>query len=279
MSTGNNRIDDRLRTIADIIISKKPAVKLVCDVGTDRALLPCYLLPGGFRGRIIASDVNDGPLESARENISANGFRCVDSVDDFAGSYENTVTLIKSDGVSAYGGFLTAEPENPCDIVIAGMGGETILRIMTDFLNSQAQNAAGSRDFANIRFILQPMTKAERLRAGLYGNGFTIRREVTAEAAGRIYTIIEAAVLSPSALYENLDENLDENHPRKSAGRCPPGKHCGNDVPGIVFAFSGKNRDPRYLRMQAEKLRKMAHSDKIYAEAADAIQLMTDNSG
>ncbi|MBR4306202.1 MAG: tRNA (adenine(22)-N(1))-methyltransferase TrmK, partial [Ruminiclostridium sp.] len=42
--------------------------KSVCDVGTDHALLPCYLYQQGARS-ITASDINDGPLDAARETI------------------------------------------------------------------------------------------------------------------------------------------------------------------------------------------------------------------
>ena len=38
----------------------------VADVGTDHAILPIMLRRSGFEGRIVAGDINDGPLAKAR---------------------------------------------------------------------------------------------------------------------------------------------------------------------------------------------------------------------
>ena len=43
---------------------------IVCDVGTDHALLACYLAQNGAK-EVIASDVKEGPLSAARRTIAA----------------------------------------------------------------------------------------------------------------------------------------------------------------------------------------------------------------
>ena len=45
----------------------------VCDVGTDHALLPCYLAKEGISPAVIASDVNEKPLLGAARTIFAGG--------------------------------------------------------------------------------------------------------------------------------------------------------------------------------------------------------------
>ena len=143
------KLDPRLFTIAQMVrLDGK-----ICDVGTDHALLPCFLFQRGARD-LIASDVNDGPLRAAVATVKQHGA-------------ENNIKVIKSDG-------LRDVPE--CDdVIIAGMGGELIARIVTEcsFTNE------------NTRFILQPMTKAEILRRELYTNGFEITEERTALSAGK----------------------------------------------------------------------------------------------
>lgn len=148
------KLDPRLLTIADMVRTEGK----ICDVGTDHALLPCYLCEKGARD-IIAADINDGPLKSAEATISLYNM-------------ERYIKVMKSDG-------LRSVP--PCDdVIVAGMGGELIGRIVAEctFLSDST------------RFILQPMTKAHLLRRALYKNGFEIIKERTAESAGKVYTVM-----------------------------------------------------------------------------------------
>lgn len=133
----------------------------VCDVGTDHALLPCYLYQKGVKN-IIASDINDGPLVAAKETI-----------EKYIGS-DCPIRLVKSDGLRNI--------DYADNVIVAGMGGELIARIICEcsFLKP------------DISFILQPMTKAEVLRKELYKNGFRITAEKTAEEGDKLYVIIKA---------------------------------------------------------------------------------------
>ena len=133
----------------------------VCDVGTDHALLPCYLYQKGVKN-IIASDINDGPLVAAKETI-----------EKYIGS-DCPIRLVKSDGLRNI--------DYADNVIVAGMGGELIARIVSEcsFLKP------------DISFILQPMTKAEVLRKELYKNGFRITVEKTAEEGDKLYVIIKA---------------------------------------------------------------------------------------
>ena len=45
----------------------------VCDIGTDHAYLPVYLMMSGKARQVIATDVKQGPLESAKGTLKRYG--------------------------------------------------------------------------------------------------------------------------------------------------------------------------------------------------------------
>ncbi len=137
---------------------------VICDIGTDHAYLPAYLIQSGKAKQIIATDVKQGPLNSAMGTLKRF-------------QVEQDVKLVLSDG------FDKVNPKGLTDVVIAGMGGETIRDILA------APSAAFIKN--NINLVLQPMTKAEVLRSWLAENGFIITRE-TAVKDARVYTVIQA---------------------------------------------------------------------------------------
>ncbi len=148
------KLSERLKAVADYARTSG----VICDVGTDHALLPCYLYGKGAR-KLIACDINDGPLIAAKETIKT-----------YIGD-NDCISVIKSDGLQ--------EIAYADDVIIAGMGGELITRIVSQcgFLSE------------NTRFILQPMTKAELLRKSLYENGFEITEEKTV-TDGKLYVVM-----------------------------------------------------------------------------------------
>ncbi|MBR3267969.1 MAG: SAM-dependent methyltransferase [Oscillospiraceae bacterium] len=144
----------------------------VCDIGTDHAYLPAYLITGGRCSQVIATDVKQGPLESAKGTLRRY-------------HAEKQVQLILSDG------FQKVRNKGITDVIIAGMGGETIRGILSDksadFIKTRAVN-----------LILQPMTKAEVLRQWLSSNGFAVKKE-TAVKDTHIYTVMQAVYTGQAA--------------------------------------------------------------------------------
>lgn len=139
--------------------------KVVCDIGTDHAYLPAYLVTSGKAGEVIATDLRPGPLESAKGTLKRF-------------HVEHEIKLILSDG------FSKVPPKGITDVVIAGMGGETIRDILS----------APSAQFIrknSINLVLQPMTKAEVLRAWLAENGFAVQKEIAVKDT-IVYTVIQA---------------------------------------------------------------------------------------
>lgn len=151
-------ISPRLLSAADFV--RQDAI--LADIGTDHAYLPLFLLSEGRIGRAFCSDINEGPLASARANITAAGFA-------------DRVEFTLADGADALSG------RGVTDYAICGMGGELIADII--------DRAPEMRDPA-VRLILQPMTRRGALVSYLYRNGFEILSEAYSEDAGKHYVTL-----------------------------------------------------------------------------------------
>lgn len=135
----------------------------VADVGTDHAYLPIYLYTQGLIRGAVVSDVNEGPIMRARENIKA--FSC-----------DSALIPVLSDGL------YKIDQYSPDSVFILGMGGELIVNILSEaeWIKNKAP-----------RLILQPMTHREILRSYLFEQGFEIIDEALVED-GKLYQIIVA---------------------------------------------------------------------------------------
>ena len=148
----------------------------VCDIGTDHAYLPVYLMMSGKAKQVIATDVKQGPLDSAKGTLKRYGV-------------SREIRLILSDG------FAKVPPKGITDVVIAGMGGETIRDIL-------AAPSAAFLKKNNVNLVLQPMSKAEVLRAWLSENCFAMTKEVAVKDT-HVYTVIQAHYAGePQLLHE-----------------------------------------------------------------------------
>lgn len=152
------RPDARLETAVGFVRDGS----FIADVGTDHAILPIWLCHIGKIRGAVASDINEGPIRRAEENIRACG-------------YENMIKTQLTDGLDGISGY------SPDDIIIFGMGGELIARILSD---------AEFIKRPGVRLILQPMTHAQNVREFLSENGFGIVGQVLSRDDGRIYQTI-----------------------------------------------------------------------------------------
>ena len=153
-------LNARLRSAADFV--RQGAV--FADIGTDHAHLPIFLLECGRIERAVCSDINEGPLSSAKRNATESGL------------LDKTEFLL-CDGASALCG------KGITDYAICGMGGELIRDIIT---------AAPELHREGVNLILQPMTRVSALRSYLYGAGFEIVAEAYSEDAGKYYVCLNA---------------------------------------------------------------------------------------
>lgn len=144
------------------------------DVGCDHAKLAIYLVQSGICERVLALDINDGPVKKAAENVARRKL-LTEPLDKY-------ITVIKNDGLC---GLEEYGAESADRIFILGMGGELIADIL--------ERAAFVKDVGARRvFILQAMTSESDLRKYLYENGFDIKREKLVLDKGRIYSVIAA---------------------------------------------------------------------------------------
>ena len=136
----------------------------VIDVGTDHGYLPAALAERGYTGHLFASDIHKGPLDTAARTAQRAGV-------------SDQIRFILCDGLDE------CPPEAVDTIVIAGMGGDMICRIL-----DRAEWCMDRR----YKLILQPMTKQEVLRYWLVNNEFEIGSEELVLDNGIIYQVIVA---------------------------------------------------------------------------------------
>ena len=102
-------MSDRLKAVAKMITPGIP----VADIGCDHAYLPIWLARENVSPYIIASDINAGPIDRARENIE--DAELLERID-----------IRQGDGLSAI------TPGEVKSVVMAGMGGKLMIRILSE---------------------------------------------------------------------------------------------------------------------------------------------------
>ncbi len=152
-----NLTDKRLLKCAELITGKG----VVCDVGTDHAYLPVYLVENNYCKSAIAADIADGPLETAKTTVERYGLT-------------DKIELRKSDGLK------NINPDGITDVIIAGMGAETISSVLSavEWIKN------------GVNIIIQPMTKVPFMRKWIYENGYEIVREEAVCDNDFVYTIM-----------------------------------------------------------------------------------------
>jgi tRNA (adenine22-N1)-methyltransferase len=172
-----NKLSRRLETVASFI----PENSKLADIGSDHAYLPCYTVLNGVVAFAIAGEVNEGPFQSAVEQVRKN---------DLGGS----VIVRKGDGLE-----VISKAEVDC-ITIAGMGGQLI----TSILENGKEKLDGVK-----RLILQPNVGAISIRKWLLDNEWELIDEAILEEDEKVYEILVAERGQPNRPYEkNNDSQL-----------------------------------------------------------------------
>lgn len=163
-------LSKRLQAVAD---SVTPGNR-VADVGCDHAYISIYLIEHGISPLVVAMDVNQGPLERAKENIERKG-------------YSSKIQVRLSDGLKKL------QPGEVDTILIAGMGGALVTRILEE-------GAAAVKRCREL--VLQPQSELPLVRKYLHTKGFQIRTEQMLEEDGKYYDIIKAVPSFNNETYE-----------------------------------------------------------------------------
>lgn len=156
------KLSKRLETIVEMV----PVTgddSCVADIGTDHGFVPIRLMELEKAGRALAMDVRKGPLQRAQEHVLTCGM-------------QDRIETRLSDGMQK---LQAGEADT---VVIAGMGGELMLRIL---------KSADPAVIAGIRtFLLSPQSELAIFRHGLEDIGLAIREERMLEEDGKYYTIM-----------------------------------------------------------------------------------------
>ena len=178
-------IGERLKTVASMV----PFCQTVADIGTDHGYVPAYLALSGQCRYVIASDIADGPCRAAAETRTK--YNLYDQME-----------IRTAPGLQ---GLHAGEVEA---VVIAGMGGATIVSIL-----EEAPEIAASIE----TFVLQPMNAANLLRRWLVQHGYRIADEALCKENSHIYVIIKAVPAGKkqklSVIEEELGPCIMENKP------------------------------------------------------------------
>lgn len=150
----------------------------VADIGTDHGYLGIYLLQSGAARHVIACDLRKDPLENARRNAKLFGV-------------DGKMELRLSDGLEKI------RPDEVDTVVMAGMGGDLIQRILSQ---------CPWRKREGLQFILQPQSAGNVLRRWMCEDGFEIQREEPVQDGHFLYTVMdirqgEPAPLTPGTEY------------------------------------------------------------------------------
>lgn len=154
----NIPLSARLRVCAGFVASGDR----VADIGCDHGYLGIYLLTHGIASAVIASDVNEGPLQSALRNAEKYGVA-------------DKIRFYLSDGACNI-------PRDFDTLVCAGMGADTMIHIL-----EQAPWLKSSQ----YRLILQCQSKTPMLRQFLSEQGWRITEESALKDGRFLYTVME----------------------------------------------------------------------------------------
>ncbi len=148
----------RLKKTADFVTNKT-----VADIGTDHGKLLIFLAQEARLEKGIGSDVAKGPAAACANNVREYGFA-------------DKIEIRVGDGLQ------TLAPYDAETVVIAGMGGELIAKIL----------AACPAVVQSVKeFILQPMTNSDKLLKSLPELGIQVTEGALAKEGDKLYRIFK----------------------------------------------------------------------------------------
>ena len=162
------KLDARLSAVSGLIEAEVHA-----DIGTDHAALPLALIQSGRCERVIAVELNPGPLALARRAVAASGLA-------------SRIEVRQGDG------FGPIVPGEVGSASLCGMGARTILGIL-----ERAAWLPGA-------LILQPNAEPEVLRGWAWQRGFHLTDETLAEGFWRYPVLRFEERTGPDPAYLNL---------------------------------------------------------------------------
>lgn len=151
----NTKLNNRLLKISDFVYQKDKVI----DIGCDHGLLGIYLVLNKQVRKMISSDINEMPLEKAKENI-------------FKYHLEDIIETRLGNGLAC----VSKEIDT---VIISGMGGLTINQILKDIKN-----------YPQIKkIILSPNSDFPKTRKVISKLGFCLDKETIVLEKGKYYLV------------------------------------------------------------------------------------------
>ncbi|MCQ2519487.1 MAG: class I SAM-dependent methyltransferase [Lachnospiraceae bacterium] len=171
-------LSERLREVSKTVIS----CNKVADIGCDHGYVAISLIESGKINSALCMDINEGPLEAAKEHIRTAG-------------YENVIETRLSNGLHN----ATAGDEIE-SIIVAGMGGNLVSTIIDE----------GSDIVKGLKqMVLQPQSELFLVRKKIRELGFYIDSEKFLIDMGKYYWIMDARPGKQECMEPNMQELYD----------------------------------------------------------------------
>lgn len=145
------------------VVAMAETCSAAADIGCDHGYVSIELIRRKIAGTVIAMDVRQGPLSRAQEHIEREHLT-------------GQIQCRLSDGLEKL------QPGEVQEIVIAGMGGPLMIRIL--------ENGRESLDRVQT-LVLQPQSEIPEVRRYLHKSGWKITQETMIKEEGKYYTVIQ----------------------------------------------------------------------------------------
>lgn len=180
------RLSKRIKDICECV----DLGESLADIGTDHAYVPMLLVKKGIASKVIMSDISEGSLRKARETFSDSHIEISDDCFRIADGLDK-ISFGEVD-----------------DIIIAGLGGHTIIDILSKDIEK-------SKSFKKL--ILQPRKFSGTLREYLLTNGWKIDLEKLSPEGKFICEIIVASPDVNSIQFDYPDDDIRWSYPETFA--------------------------------------------------------------
>ncbi len=219
MSSSVLSLTDRLQMIAEHIDDGLT----VADIGTDHGYIPIWLRQNRKNVRVILSDVNEGPLLRAKDNMKK--YLPEEEPDLRCGS-----------------GLSVLSPGEADAIILAGMGGTLIARLLAEHRNVVQETKL---------FVLQPRNHSFTLREFLeQWKGFSLAQEQIVKEGRKYCEII--TVKRDDTLNREDQERIRKARMLRDDMQLDP--RIQREVP-LMLAFCSRSKQDQTLGFLRSKIR------------------------
>lgn len=160
MNKEKTNLSERMQAVFDMVEPCDTAA----DIGCDHGFVSIALVKEGIAKKVLACDVNEGPIKAATQNVRQAGL-------------SDSIETRLSDGLHKI------KTDDCVDtLIIAGMGGRLMIKILSE----------GEEILKNVRqLVLQPQSELFLVRKYIRDIGFYIEKEKFLKDEGKFYWVMD----------------------------------------------------------------------------------------